>query len=102
MILNLGMKKLNFKIILNTGWIGYNLNMSEYKSPMRTSYRKPIVIDSNDPRVQTKFDIEKYRSRAGAEIIIKNRKKQNIELEEYVPWKNINLQSERHIENIFI
>ena len=56
--------------------------MKKYKSPMKIAHRKHIYLDSNDPRAQTDYDLEKYRSRSGAKLLVKENRIVNIPLEE--------------------
>jgi hypothetical protein len=39
-----------------------------YKSPFSVAWRKPIKLDTNDPRAQNPMNLEKYRARAGSEV----------------------------------
>lgn len=43
--------------------------MSNYKRPFSVNYRKPVVMDSSDPRYQ---NLERYRSRLGRKVIVKD------------------------------
>lgn len=48
--------------------------MAKYQSPFSVDYRKPIIIDSHDPRA--KFDkIGRYRNRAGSQVIVSDNHK---------------------------
>lgn len=56
---------------------------NKYRSPMSTAYRKPIVINADDPRVNSKKNLKKYQSKIGAEIIVKKQKNDFIQLDDY-------------------
>mgnify|MGYP003341843575 FL=1 len=59
--------------------------MSRYNSSKSVGYRKPVWLDSNDPRARSEYELEKFRSRIGAEVLVKDKVIKNIELEEYNP-----------------
>lgn len=42
--------------------------MSKYKRPFSVNYRKPVVLESSDPRYK---NLERYRSRLGRKVIVK-------------------------------
>ena len=43
--------------------------MAKNKRAFSVNYRKPVFIDSNDPRVK---DLDKYKSRIGREVILRD------------------------------
>lgn len=53
------------------------------KGPMSTAYRKPIVLYSDDPRASNKKELKKYKSKIGAEVIVKDAPLDNVVLEDY-------------------
>lgn len=46
--------------------------MSRYNSSKSVGYRKPVWLDSNDPRARSEYELEKYRSRIGAEVLVRD------------------------------
>lgn len=53
--------------------------MGKYKRPFSINYRKPVVIDSTDPRFK---NLERYRSRLGRKLIVTDLA-ESANLEEY-------------------
>lgn len=43
--------------------------MTKYRRPFSVDYRKPVVMDSSDPRYK---NLERYRSRLGRKVIVKD------------------------------
>lgn len=46
--------------------------MSEYKSPMTTGHRKHIYLDPQDPRATTEKNLEDFRSKSGAKVVVRD------------------------------
>lgn len=46
--------------------------MSEYKSPMTTGHRKHIYLDPKDPRATSEKNLEDFRGKAGAKVVVRD------------------------------
>lgn len=49
--------------------------MSKYKRPFSVNYRKPVILESSDPRYK---NLERYRSRLGRKVIVKELNEQKV------------------------
>lgn len=61
--------------------------MSKYKRPFSINYRKPVVLDSSDPRYK---NLERYRSRLGRKVIVRD-----------LPTEQFNIQEEQNIKDFW-